>query len=54
MDINARLHKNFLPSIFWDVNLVDIDWSKHARFVIQRVVERGRIEDWITLKKSYG
>ncbi len=54
MDINAKEHLNFLPSIFWDIDISSIDWDAHARFVIQRVVQRGRIEDWIVLKKMYG
>ena len=43
-----------LRSLFWDVAFDSIDWQKHARFVITRVVDRGNLQDWNTLKAIYG
>jgi len=40
--------------IFWDTNMIDIDWDAHARFVIERVITHGRIEDWVMIKAYYG
>ena len=44
----------FRKELFWDVNYEDIDFEKHARFVIGRVVMRGNVDDWNTLKNFYG
>ena len=44
----------FEKTIFWDVKMEDIDWDAHAGFVIQRVVQRGQIKDWVLLKNKYG
>jgi hypothetical protein len=43
-----------LRTLFWDVAFDSIDWRQHARFVINRVVTRGNLEDWFLLKKIYG
>lgn len=40
--------------LFWDVNHQSIDYNKHARFVIERVVLFGRLIDWKELKAFYG
>ncbi|HEY9196193.1 MAG TPA: hypothetical protein VIM77_08000 [Mucilaginibacter sp.] len=39
---------------FWDVDMNTIDYEKNARFVIEKVVDRGSFEDFIALKKFYG
>jgi hypothetical protein len=39
---------------FWDTNMESIDYSKHARFVVEKVVERGTHEDFINLLNFYG
>ena len=33
------------PRLFWDVNIDDIDEKTHCRYIIQRVLERGSLED---------
>ena len=43
-----------LRPLFWDVTFDSIEWRKHARFVIARVVSRGNLQDWQTLKAIYG
>ena len=41
-------------SLFWDIKYEDIDYEKHARFVIERVLTRGNWNDWKELKNYYG
>ena len=41
-------------ALFWDINYQEIDYEKHARFVIERVLTRGNFQDWKELKKYYG
>jgi hypothetical protein len=40
--------------IFWDVEYDSIDYEKHSRFVIGRVVMRGNLRDWKNLMDFYG
>ncbi len=44
----------FSKHIFWDVNVDSIDFQKHSRLVIERVVTCGDLEDWHILKAFYG
>lgn len=44
----------FSKHIFWDMNVNSIDYQKHARLVIERVVVYGDLNDWHTLKEFYG
>lgn len=44
-----------LPShLFWDIDLESLDFSKNARFVIQRVIQKGSLKDWVAIKEFYG
>lgn len=44
----------FNRRIFWDVDFDAIDYDKNARFVIERVFERGDVEDIRQCRKYYG
>jgi hypothetical protein len=44
----------FNKRIFWDVNPEVLDYNKKASFVIQRVFERGDVEDIRVCRKYYG
>lgn len=46
--------KSLTPSLFWDIDRETIDDEKHRRFVIGRVLERGRLQDWRNTKARYG
>ena len=37
-----KLHIRFRPSLFWDVDPKTIDPKKHARYIIERILELGR------------
>ncbi|MFO7789879.1 MAG: DUF6922 domain-containing protein [Bacteroidota bacterium] len=41
-------------SLFWDVEINNLDYEKHKRFVIERVLTRGNLSDWKELKSFYG
>jgi hypothetical protein len=45
--------QSLTPSLFWDVNREDVDDEKHRRFVMQRVLERGSLDDWRRTKERY-
>ncbi len=44
----------FSTNLFWDTDETTLDLEKNARFIIERVLSRGRLSDWFTLLKLYG
>ena len=40
--------------IFWDVNAEKLDFEKKASFIIERVFERGDVEDIRMCRRFYG
>lgn len=40
--------------IFWDVDLNDLDKDKHIKYIVDRVITRGTLEDWKEIKSYYG
>lgn len=44
----------FNKRIFWDVNFEALDYDKKAGFVIERVFERGDVEDIRQCRRYYG
>ena len=42
------------PHLFWDTNQVACDWERNAPFIIERVLCRGRYEDWLLIREVYG
>ena len=41
-------------SLFWDVDPKGLNFEAHARFIIERVITRGNIDDWIMLLNIFG
>ena len=39
---------------FWDVDLNSIDYEKNARFVVEKVLERGTHQDFLNILHYYG
>lgn len=44
----------FNKRIFWDVDFEKIDYDAKARFVIERVFDRGDVEDIRKCRRYYG
>ena len=42
------------PALLWDQDLSTFDWWKGRYLVVQRVIERGRPEDFCAAFKMYG
>ncbi|HEY8924762.1 MAG TPA: hypothetical protein VIU64_10305 [Polyangia bacterium] len=40
--------------LFWDVDRANVDPSRHAAWLVKRVLEHGRWSDWQTLVAYYG
>jgi len=41
-------------SLFWDSEPRTIDFDNNARYVIEKVVSRGKFSDWLEIKRYYG
>jgi hypothetical protein len=44
----------FRKSLFWDANRAEMSMENDASLIIQRVLERGNIEEWQKIKAIYG
>lgn len=45
---------NIDKRLFWDTDPNTIDFDKHSRYVIDKVVRLGQIEDWREILRFYG
>jgi len=45
---------NLNPRLFWDIRFEELDYEKYANFVIERVFERGDVEDIRQTRRFYG
>lgn len=45
---------NLPDELFWDIDVNTLDVDKHARFIIQRVIQRGSMQNWLEIKRLYG
>jgi hypothetical protein len=43
----------FSEHLFWDVEESELDMDQYPAFVIQRVLEYGRWEDWTQIRSYY-
>ena len=43
----------FTQALFWDCDPKALDSRKHRKFIIARVLNRGRMSDWRSLKQLY-
>jgi hypothetical protein len=44
----------FEKRIFWDVDFENLDFDKYFRYVIERVFERGDVQDIRNCRRYYG
>lgn len=46
--------KPLSPALFWDIDPSELDYDRNARQVIERVLTRGSLSDWFSIKEYYG
>jgi len=46
--------KKLSAELFWDTRITSIDPDRNARWLIERVLERGQWEDWLLLRDNLG
>jgi hypothetical protein len=44
---------NFSSNLFWDTDESTLNPETNARFIIERVLSRGRLSDWVALNQLY-
>ncbi len=44
----------FDKKLFWDTDMAQLNFKKHANAIIVRVLERGTMKDWEEIKRYYG
>lgn len=45
---------DLLPHLFWDVDPSGVEWEKHAKMIIEKVLMYGLIGDWRIINAVYG
>jgi len=48
-----KVSETFSETLFWDVNPEKLDWQKNSRFITERVLVRGGMNDVKILMKLY-
>jgi len=54
MSGTVHLLNKLSSHIFWDVDKDGLDFDKHKKMIIQRVLEYGLIKDWNLIYTYYG
>lgn len=42
------------PELFWDVAQHEVDPIRHRKWLLERVLERGKWEDWLAVSRALG
>ena len=45
---------DYNPRIFWDIDMDTLNMDVHERFIIERIFERGDVEDIRKCRRFYG
>ncbi|GAB6391467.1 MAG: hypothetical protein MdMp014T_0840 [Treponematales bacterium] len=48
------MNTHFSKNLFWDIDLETLDMEKHAAYIVERVLDDGRMEDWLFIRHYYG
>jgi len=43
----------FSPALFWDIEKKSLNFRKHRRWLIERVLNFGDLPDWLAIKRLY-
>jgi hypothetical protein len=54
MQTNPKPASILPPHLFWDVNPENLEWEKNHQLIIERVLERGTLDQWKTIVSVYG
>ena len=54
MGVMTEDRPNLPKTLFWDTDYQSIDWNGKWQSVIERVLERGNLDNWFEIKRYYG
>jgi len=54
LDPMNELIASLSDALFWDIDKSSLHPEKHALFITERVLTRGNLEEFLSLKKHYG
>jgi len=54
MEKNQTIESCFSINLFWDADAGELNMEKHASYIIGRVLDYGRWEDWRFIHNYYG
>jgi hypothetical protein len=43
----------FSQNLFWDVDINTLDANQHSKFILERVLQYGDLDDWRKVKNYY-
>lgn len=49
-----KIAEKFSKNLFWDIDESSLDLEEHARFIVERVVTRGKTTDFFALLELLG
>ncbi|MBC7915158.1 MAG: hypothetical protein H7Y07_13655 [Pyrinomonadaceae bacterium] len=52
--MHSQLKPQLSQQAFWDVDMNNIDYNKYARFIVEKIIERGTFQDFKELRNFYG
>lgn len=52
--IDPKRHTKIREHLLWEFNLEKFDYEKGKSIVVERVVQRGNMDDWLTIFNLYG
>ena len=53
-DYKTNPHAQIRESLLWEYRKEDIDYGEMRNIIVQRVIERGRIDDFYAMLNMYG
>lgn len=48
------LSPNIRDSLFWDVDVIKLDWNRHKQLIVERVIQRGTLKAIKEVMDHYG
>ncbi len=52
--IDKEKHRSIRKHLLWEFDLDDFDYQQGKPIVVERVIERGNMDDWLTIFNLYG
>ncbi len=54
MKDDLKYKTKFSQQLFWDIDSRKLDYAKHRRFIVNRVLKFGDLDDWRLARQLYG